>query len=49
MIHDGFGKYLKNKITKAPSETADIVQILKDTRTDVVVSYLPVGSEQTTK
>jgi myo-inositol-1-phosphate synthase len=49
MTHDGLGKYLKQRITKAPGETADIVQILKDTRTDVVVSYLPVGSEQATK
>jgi myo-inositol-1-phosphate synthase len=49
MTHDGLGKYLKQKITKAPGETADIVQILKETRTDVVVSYLPVGSEQATK
>ena len=49
MTHDGLGKYLKEKITKAPGETADIVKILKETRTDVVVSYLPVGSEQATK
>jgi len=49
MTHDGLGKYLKEKITKAPGETADIVQILKDTHTDVVVSYLPVGSETATK
>jgi myo-inositol-1-phosphate synthase len=49
MTHDGLGKYLKEKITKAPGETADIVKILKDTRTDVVISYLPVGSEQATK
>ena len=49
MTHDGLGKYLKEKITKAPGETADIVQILKDTKTDVVVSYLPVGCEQATK
>ena len=49
MTHDGLGKYLKQKITKAPGPTADIVQILKDTKTDVVVSYLPVGSEQATK
>jgi myo-inositol-1-phosphate synthase len=49
MTHDGLGRYLKEKITKAPGETADIVQILKDTKTDVVVSYLPVGSEQATK
>src|SRR4051812_26138623 len=49
MTHDGLGKYLKEKITKAPGETADIVSILKETHTDVVVSYLPVGSEQATK
>ena len=49
MTHDGLGKYLKQKITKAPGETADIVQILKDTQTDAVVSYLPVGSEDATK
>jgi len=49
MTHDGLGKYLKEKITKAPGETADIVGILQDTQTDVVVCYLPVGSEQATK
>jgi myo-inositol-1-phosphate synthase len=49
MTHDGLGKYLKEKITKAPGETADIVKILRETHTDVVVSYLPVGSEQATK
>jgi myo-inositol-1-phosphate synthase len=49
MTHDGLGKYLKERITKAPGPTADIVEILKHTRTDVVVSYLPVGSEQATK
>jgi myo-inositol-1-phosphate synthase len=49
MTHDGLGKYLKEKISKAPGETADIVKILRETHTDVVVSYLPVGSEQATK
>ncbi len=49
MTHDGLGKYLKERITKAPGPTADIVEILKETRTDVVVSYLPVGSEEATK
>jgi myo-inositol-1-phosphate synthase len=49
MTHDGLGKYLKERITKAPGETADIVKILRETKTDVVVSYLPVGSEQATK
>jgi myo-inositol-1-phosphate synthase len=49
MTHDGLGKYLKERITKAEGSTVDIAQVLKDTRTDVVVSYLPVGSEQATK
>ena len=49
MTHDGLGKYLKKIIEKAPGETADIVKVLKDTKTDVVVSYLPVGSEEATK
>jgi myo-inositol-1-phosphate synthase len=49
MTHDGLGKYLKEKIQKAPGDTDDIVEILKETQTDVVVSYLPVGAEQATK
>ena len=49
MTHDGLGEYLSRIIHKAPGPTADIVKILKDTKTDVVVSYLPVGSEEATK
>jgi myo-inositol-1-phosphate synthase len=49
MTHDGLGKYLKEVIAKAPGSTADIAGILKKTKTDVVVSYLPVGSEMATK
>lgn len=49
MTHDGLGKYLSQIVQKAPGPTANIVQILKDTKTDVVVSYLPVGSEMATK
>ena len=49
MTHDGLGKYLKEVITKAPGPTADIAGILRDTNTHVVVSYLPVGSEDATK
>ena len=49
MTHDGLGKYLSQIITKAPGSTADVVGILKETKTDVVVSYLPVGSEMATK
>src|SRR5919197_6623057 len=49
MTHDGIGQYLAGVVRKAPGETADIVQILRDTRTDVVVNYLPVGAEEATK
>lgn len=49
MTHDGLGKYLKQVITKAPGPTANIVQTLKETETDVVVNFLPVGSEMATK
>jgi myo-inositol-1-phosphate synthase len=49
MTHDGLGKYLKERITKAEGSTADIVEVLQQTQTDVVVSYLPVGSEEATK
>ena len=49
MTHDGLGKYLSQVITKAPGPTADIVKILQDTKTDVVINYLPVGSEEATK
>jgi myo-inositol-1-phosphate synthase len=49
MTHDGVGKYLKDVVPKAPGSTDDIVGILKRTRTDVVVSFLPVGSEMATK
>lgn len=49
MTHDGLGKYLNQIVKKAPGPTADIVGILKETRTDVVVNFLPVGSEMATK
>ncbi len=49
MLHDGLGKYLSQIIQKAPGSTVDIVKLLQDTKTDVVVSYLPVGSEMATK
>jgi myo-inositol-1-phosphate synthase len=49
MTHDGLGKYLSEVVKKAPGPTDDIVRILKETQTDVVVSYLPVGSEMATK
>jgi myo-inositol-1-phosphate synthase len=49
MTHDGLGKYLSKVITKSKGPTDDIVRLLKETETDVVVSYLPVGSEEATK
>ena len=49
MTHDGLGKYLSRVITKSSRQTDEIVKILKDTGTDVVVNYLPVGSEEATK
>jgi myo-inositol-1-phosphate synthase len=49
MTHDGLGKYISQKVTKAPGSTADIVGILREREVDVVVNYLPVGSEAATK
>jgi myo-inositol-1-phosphate synthase len=49
MTHDGLGSYLAQKVQKAPGSTADIAAILRETRTDVVVNFLPVGSEMATK
>jgi myo-inositol-1-phosphate synthase len=49
MTHDGIGKYLSQVVEKAPGETDDVIGILRETGTDVVVNYLPVGSEAATK
>jgi len=49
MTHDGLGRYLKDRIDRASGATSDIVGILKDTHTDVVINYLPVGAEMATK
>ena len=49
MTHDGLGKYQSQVVTKAPGATADIVRILRESETQVVISYLPVGSEEATK
>lgn len=48
MTHDGLGKYLSKIVTKAPGPTADIIRILKETKTDLIINYLPVGSEMAT-
>jgi myo-inositol-1-phosphate synthase len=49
MTHDGIGKYLSQVVAKAPGETDDVVKILKERKVDVVVNYLPVGSEAAAK
>jgi myo-inositol-1-phosphate synthase len=49
MTHDGIGKYMSEVVEKSPGETDDVVRILEETGTDVVVNYLPVGSEAATK
>src|SRR5687767_3656218 len=49
MTHDGLGKYISEVVEKAPGDTDDVVKILRETNTDVVVNYLPVGSEEATK
>jgi myo-inositol-1-phosphate synthase len=49
MTLDGLGKYLKEVIHKAPGSPVNIDEVLKDTGTDVVLNYLPVGSESATK
>jgi len=49
MTHDGLGKYLSQTVEKAPGQTDDVLGILRETGTDVVVNYLPVGSEAATK
>ena len=49
MTHDGIGKYLSGVVQKAPGQTDDVVGILRERQVDVIVSYLPVGSEEATK
>lgn len=49
MTHDGLGQYVSQVVKKAQGPTDDIVRILRETKTDVVVNYLPVGSEMATK
>jgi myo-inositol-1-phosphate synthase len=47
--HDGLGMFLKDEIAPARAKPVDVAQVLKRTRTDVVVSYLPVGSQKATE
>jgi myo-inositol-1-phosphate synthase len=46
---DGIGKYLKDEIEESSEPVSDVAEVLRRTNTDVVVSYLPVGSEEATK
>ena len=49
MTHDGIGKYLSDVVIKADGPTDEVAKILKEREVDVVINYLPVGSEQATK
>lgn len=49
MTHDGVGKYLGEFVKKHPSPTVDVAKVLKETGTQVLVNFLPVGSEFATK
>jgi myo-inositol-1-phosphate synthase len=43
---DGLGKYYRETVEESPAEPVDVAQVLRDTKADVLVSYLPVGSEE---
>jgi myo-inositol-1-phosphate synthase len=49
MTHDGLGKYLSQIIEKAPGPTVDVAGIMRERKVDVMINYLPVGSEEATK
>ena len=49
MTHDGLGKYVSTVVEKADGPTDDIINILKETKTDVILNFMPVGSEMATK
>jgi len=46
---DGLGKYYREMVTESDEEPVDVVQVLKDSKADVLVCYLPVGSEEAAK
>ncbi|WP_247886929.1 inositol-3-phosphate synthase [Azospirillum sp. SYSU D00513] len=46
---DGLGRYLTGVVSESEADAADVTAVLKRTRTDVLVSYLPVGSEEATR
>jgi myo-inositol-1-phosphate synthase len=47
--YDGLGKYYREMVVESDAEPVDVVQVLKDTKADVLVCYLPVGSEDAAK
>jgi myo-inositol-1-phosphate synthase len=49
VTHDGIGKYVAEKVQEAPGPTVDVASVLRESGAEVVVSYLPVGSEEATK
>ena len=49
MTHDGIGHYVSDMVKKAPGGTADISGTLQEREVDVVINYLPVGSEEATR
>ena len=49
MTHDGLGKYVSTVVTKAEGPTDDVIGILRDTKADVIINFMPVGSEMATK
>jgi myo-inositol-1-phosphate synthase len=46
---DGLGKYYREVVEESPAAAVDVAQVLRDSKADVLVSYLPVGSEQAQK
>jgi myo-inositol-1-phosphate synthase len=49
MTHDGIGRYVSDLVIKSDDATSDIERILKERECDVVINYLPVGSEEATR
>ena len=49
MVHDGIGKYLTDVVQKSKDRTDEVSKILSEKEVDVVINYLPVGSEEATK
>jgi myo-inositol-1-phosphate synthase len=44
--YDGLGQYYRGVVTESPLPPVDVAKVLRDTKTDVLINYLPVGSEQ---